>query len=141
MARRPAGKNLFAEPTRSIDFGVCDMMMQGYQQAYLQVQNVTENPRQTEYRILAQITAAMIKAEQQGHTEIVRAVHWNRRLWLMLQSDCASEENSLPEAVRAGIISLAIWVDKHSRKVLKREAELTPMIEVNRNIMEGLSGG
>ncbi|MBT3362002.1 MAG: hypothetical protein HN403_20450 [Rhodospirillales bacterium] len=45
----------------------------------------------------------------------------------------------VPDATRAGIISLAIWVDKHSRKVLKREADLQPMIEVNRNIMEGLS--
>ncbi|NQV60689.1 MAG: flagellar biosynthesis regulator FlaF [Alphaproteobacteria bacterium] len=117
------------------------MTMQGYQQAYLQAQNITESPRQTEYRILARITSAMIKAEQQGHTEVVRAVHWNRRLWLTLQSDCASEDNGLPDAMRAGIISLAIWVDKHSRKVLKREADLGPMIEVNRNIMEGLSGG
>ena len=117
------------------------MTMQGYQQAYLQAQNVTEDPRQTEYRLIAQITGAMIKAEQQGHTEMVRAVHWNRRLWLTLQSDCASDDNGLPETVRAGIISLAIWVDKHSRKVLKREADLKPMIEVNRNIMEGLSGG
>ncbi len=117
------------------------MTMQGYQQAYLQAQNVTEDPRQTEYRLLAQITGAMIKAENQTHADIVRAVHWNRRLWLTLQGDCASEDNALPETVRAGIISLAIWVDKHSRKVLKREAELRPMIEVNRNVMEGLSGG
>ncbi len=117
------------------------MTMQGFQQAYLQAQNVTENPRQTEYRLIAQITAAMIKAEKQGHTETVRAVHWNRRLWLTLQSDCASEDNGLPDGVRAGLISLAIWVDKHSRKVLKHEADLKPMIEVNRNIMEGLSGG
>ena len=117
------------------------MTMQGHQQAYQQVQNVTENPRQTEYRIFAQVTAAMMKAEQQGHAEGVRAVHWNRRLWLMLQADCASESNGLPESVRAGVISLAIWVDKHSRKALKREADLQPLVEVNRNIMEGLSGG
>ncbi|MBT3532276.1 MAG: flagellar biosynthesis regulator FlaF [Rhodospirillaceae bacterium] len=117
------------------------MTMQGYQQAYQQVQNVTEDPRQTEYRLFAQVTGAMIRAEDLGHTEIVRAVHWNRRLWLALQSDCATEDNSLPDATRAGIISLAIWVDKHCRKVLKREADLQPMIEVNRNIMEGLSGG
>ena len=117
------------------------MSMQGYQQAYLQAQNVTEDPRQTEYRLIAQITRAMIEADKQDHGEVVRAVHWNRRLWLTLQSDCAAEENGLPDAVRAGVISLAIWVDKHSRKVLKREAELQPMIEVNRNIMEGLSGG
>jgi len=117
------------------------MTMQSYQLAYQQVQNVTENSRQTEYRLIAQVTGAMIKAENKGQTAIVRAVHWNRRLWLTLQSDCASEDNSLPDATRAGIISLAIWVDKHCRKVLKKQADLQPMIEVNRNIMEGLSGG
>ncbi len=115
------------------------MTMQGYQQAYQQVQNVTEDPRQTEYRLFAQVTGAMIKAQKSGHAEIVKAVHWNRRLWLTLQADCASDDNGLPDATRAGIISLGLWVDKHSRKVLKREADLQPMIEVNRNIMEGLS--
>ena len=117
------------------------MTMQGYQQAYQQAQNVTENPRQTEYRIFAKVTGAMIKAETQGRGEIVRAVHRNRRLWLTLQADCALESNGFPDAMRAGIISLAIWVDKHSRKVLKHKADLQPMIEVNRNIMEGLSNG
>ncbi|MBT5524964.1 MAG: flagellar biosynthesis regulator FlaF [Rhodospirillaceae bacterium] len=115
------------------------MTMQGYQQAYLAAQNVTEDSRQTEYRLFAQVTGAMIKAEDANHADVVRTVHWNRRLWLTLQADCASESNQLPDATRAGIISLAIWVDKHSRKVLKREADLQPMIEVNRNIMEGLS--
>ena len=86
------------------------MSMQGYQQAYLQAQNVTEDPRQTEYRLIAQITRAMIEADKQDHGEVVRAVHWNRRLWLTLQSDCAAEENGLPDAVRAGVISLAIWL-------------------------------
>jgi|TARA_B100000959_G_scaffold9097_1_gene9211 flagellar protein FlaF len=51
------------------------MKMQGCQQAYQQMQNVTENPRQTEYRLFAQVTAAMMKAEQQDHAEVVRAVH------------------------------------------------------------------
>ena len=50
-------------------------------------------------------------------------------------------QKRVPESVRAGVISLAIWVDKHSRKALKREADLQPLVEVNRNIMEGLSGG
>lgn len=60
-------------------------------------------------------------------------------IWLALQADCALESNLLPDETRAGIISLAIWVDKHSRKVLRGEAEIQPLIDVNRSIMEGLS--
>ena len=85
------------------------MTMQGHQQAYQQVQNVTENPRQTEYRIFAQVTAAMMKAEQQGHAEVVRAVHWNRRLWLMLQADCASESNGLNEVLMPSDHGKGYW--------------------------------
>jgi flagellar protein FlaF len=61
-------------------------------------------------------------------------------MWLALQADCASEGNQLPDDVRAGIISLAIWVDKHSRKVLRHEGEVLPLVDVNRSIMDGLSG-
>jgi len=70
---------------------------------------------------------------------LAKSIHWNRRLWLALQADCALENNLLPDETRAGIISLAIWVDKHSRKVLRGEAEIEPLIDVNRSIMEGLS--
>lgn len=106
---------------------------------YRMAQNATEDSRKTEYRLFAQVTKALIDATNLGGFEKQKAVHWNRRLWLTLQSDCAVEGNKLPDPVRAGIISLAIWVDKHSRRVLKGEAELQPLIEVNRSIMEGLA--
>ena len=38
-----------------------------------------------------------------------------------------------------GMISLAVWVERHSGLVLKSEADVGPMIAVNRAIMEGLS--
>ena len=56
-----------------------------------------------------------------------------------MQADCISEENRLPDAIRAGIISLAIWVDKHSRKVMRKQADVQALIEVNRSIMDGLA--
>jgi flagellar protein FlaF len=49
------------------------------------------------------------------------------------------EDNVLPDETRAGIISLAIWVDKNSRKMLRGEAKIKPLIDVNRLIMEGMS--
>ncbi len=58
---------------------------------------------------------------------------------MTLQADCVDEENILSDQTRAGIISLAIWVDKHSRDVLRGKAEIAPLIEVNRSIMEGLA--
>jgi flagellar protein FlaF len=107
--------------------------------SYQKVQAGTEDPRKTEYRLFALVTKALMDAEKSDHTSLVKAIHWNRRLWLTLQSDCAGEGNRLPDPTRAGIISLAIWVDKHSRKVLKGEAQLRALIDVNRSIMEGLA--
>ena len=107
---------------------------------YQATQVATEDARQTEYRLFAQVTRALLDARAAGDRgRLVRAVHWNRRLWLTLQADCASDDNSLPEQIRAGIISLAIWVDKHSRQALSQEVDLAPLIEVNRNIMSGLA--
>lgn len=107
--------------------------------SYQKVQSGTEDPRKTEYRLFALVTKALMDAEKSDHTSLVKAIHWNRRLWLTLQSDCAGDANRLPDPTRAGIISLAIWVDKHSRKVLKGEAQLRALIDVNRSIMEGLA--
>ena len=108
--------------------------------AYAVAQGATETPRQTEYRLFAKVTKALIDAEQGSRSDLVRALTWNRRLWLTLEADCARDENKLPDAIRAGIISLAIWVDRHTRQVLKGGAATEPLIAVNRSIMEGLAG-
>ncbi len=109
-------------------------------QTYQAAQSATEAPRQTEYRLFAQVTRSLIEADKGDYPAKARAVNWNRRMWLALQADCASEGNQLPDDVRAGIISLAIWVDKHSRKVLRHEGEVLPLVDVNRSILDGLSG-
>lgn len=109
-------------------------------QAYQLAQQTVETPRQTEYRLFARVTSALMNADASDYPNYAKAIDWNRRLWLTLQTDCADSANRLPESVRAGIISLGIWVEKHSRKAAKRQADLQPLIEVNRIIMEGLAG-
>jgi len=71
--------------------------------------------------------------------DFYKAVDWNRRLWLALQVDISSSENQFPDSLKATIASISIWVDKHSRIVLRGESTLEPLISVNRSIMEGLS--
>lgn len=112
---------------------------------YKATQATTENPRQTEYRLFAEVTKALMgvreAADTKGlkSTEFYKAIDWNRRLWLTLQMDLASNENRFPDSLKANIISIAIWVDKHSRTVLRGESAIEPLISVNRSIMEGLS--
>ncbi len=108
--------------------------------AYQTTQTITEEPRRTEYRLFAKVTRALIETRDKGGKEFHHALDWNRRLWLTLHMDLSSDENRLPDALRAQLISLAMWVDKHSSRVLRKEAELEPLITVNRTIMGGLAG-
>src|SRR5690349_4188292 len=110
-------------------------------QAYQQAATRAESPRDTEYRLFAQVTRALFEAAKLDPTDIggrMDALDWNRRLWSTLASDCAHPENRLPPPLRASIISLSIWVGKHTSLVIKREDEIEPLIEINRMIMQGL---
>jgi flagellar protein FlaF len=112
-------------------------------QAYQQAATRAETPREMEYRLFAQVTRALIEAAKMDVTEVSRrtdALDWNRRLWSTLGADCADPANQLPAPLRASIISLSIWVSKHTTLVIRRQEEIEPLIEVNRMIMQGLSG-
>jgi flagellar protein FlaF len=109
-------------------------------QAYQSTMSVTEDPRQTEYRLFGQVTGALIDASERELDGAIEAIDWNRRLWLTLQMALWSDSNRLGDELKAQLISLSIWVDKHSSKVLRGEAEIEPLISVNRSIMEGLAG-
>ncbi len=109
--------------------------------AYQQAQQATESPRNTEYRLFAQVTRALMEAKELSRIDkgLIDAVHWNRRVWDTLMADCASQDNRLPEALCAQIISVAIWVSKYSSQVVREGASMEPLIDVNRTIMEGLA--
>ncbi|MBW8816489.1 MAG: flagellar biosynthesis regulator FlaF [Caulobacterales bacterium] len=111
-------------------------------QAYQQAATRAENPRDMEYRLFAQVTRALMDAAQLDKTEIgkrVDALDWNRRLWSTLGTDCGRPDNQLPAALRASIISLSIWVAKHTSLVIRNQEEIEPLIEINRMIMQGLA--
>jgi flagellar protein FlaF len=107
---------------------------------YQKAQAAVENPRSVEYRLFGQITGALMEARSSGATgtPLIDAIDRNRRLWSMLAGDCMSDGNQLPKELRAQIVSLAIWVSKYSSDVTQQGAPLDPLIDVNRNIMQGL---
>ena len=108
--------------------------------AYQNAQRAAEDPRSTEYRLFGQVTGALIDAHHAGKkgAGLIDAIDWNRRLWSTLAVDCMDDHNQLTKELRAQIISLSLWVAKYSGQVLHQNAPLEPLINVNRNVMQGL---
>jgi flagellar protein FlaF len=111
-------------------------------QAYQQATTWAEQPRQMEYRLFAQVTLALMEAAKADPSDIparVDALDWNRRVWTALSEDCSNPGNGLPAPLRASIISLGIWVGRHTSAVIRRQEHIEPLIEINRMIMQGLN--
>lgn len=113
------------------------MSIKAYQRAATQA----EDPRELEYRAFGQATAGLVRIKEGAPTiaERVAAIDLNRRLWNMLSADCAAPENKLPMALRGQIISLALWVSRYSSEVLREGADIEPLIDINKTMMEGLA--
>jgi flagellar protein FlaF len=114
------------------------MSLRAYHQAAVR----SENPREMEYRLFAQVTLALMEAAKADPHDIaarIDALDWNRRVWSTLGEDCANPGNALPAPLRASIISLAIWVGRQTSKVIRRQDTIESLIEINRMIMQGLA--
>jgi flagellar biosynthesis activator protein FlaF len=113
------------------------MSIKAYQRAATQA----DTPRDLEYRAFGQVTAGLVRVQEEKPpvAVVVEAIDANRRLWNVLSADCAVPENRLPMALRGQIISLAMWVARYSSEVLREGADVAPLIDINRTMMEGLA--
>lgn len=110
--------------------------------AYQTAATRSEDPRSTEYRLFAQVTRSLMQASETDKLDIktrIDALDWNRRVWTNLATDCASADNQLPDQVRAAIISLSIFVSKHTSVVMRGEDDFEVLIDINKTIMQGLA--
>jgi flagellar protein FlaF len=109
--------------------------------AYQRARSIAEQPRATEQRLFTEITGAMISARKSGRNgaTLMPELHRNRELWGTIASACAATGNQLPDTLRAGIISLAIWVDRATSEVSGGQTEIDELIAVNLMIIDGLS--
>jgi flagellar biosynthesis activator protein FlaF len=109
--------------------------------AYQRAATEADTPRDLEYRAFGQVTAGLVglTAHPVAPAAAAEALQDNRRLWNFLAADCSLPENQLPLTLRAQIISLAMWVGRYSSEVLRDGAEIEPLIDVNRTIMEALA--
>jgi flagellar biosynthesis activator protein FlaF len=110
-------------------------------QAYQKTAARAEDPRATEYRLFAQVTRSLMNARtlpMESVRERAQAIDWNRRVWSNLALDCASQDNKLPESLRAAIISLSIFVSKHGSFAMRNPDAIDDLVDINRTVMQGL---
>lgn len=110
--------------------------------AYQRARQVLETPRSTEHRLLGEITAGLMHARDAGLSgaALMDVLHRNREVWQAFAADCGLPGNGLPAQLRASIVSIALWVDRHISLVMAGREELEPLIEINRLVMQGLEG-
>ncbi|TMV77903.1 flaF protein, partial [Thioclava sp. BHET1] len=119
--------------------------------AYKRTLEQTESPRQIERRVLTRLAALMERhqeafdaSERQQRLPLLAgelpATLWeNARVWNTFTVHLADPDNGLPGTLRAGLLSIAGWVDRHTNAVCAGNADLMPLIEINRNIAGGLA--
>lgn len=107
--------------------------------AYRQSVMDTASPRQLERKVLQQVTLDLETATRSNDANArIRAIDRNRRLWMTLVADVSDPGNLLPDTLKAGLISLGLWVDRYSGNALSSDRPLAPLVDVNRAVMQGL---
>lgn len=98
--------------------------------------------RSTEHQLFSETTARLKQTSARlpsGFAAFAEAVHANRAVWTHLAIQVADEDNGLSPDLRARIFYLAEFTTFHSQKILRGEADIAPLVEINTAIMRGLN--
>ena len=107
--------------------------------AYRRRKEAEEMPREMERRAFMTTIGKLMEGKEKGGRALVDPCYLNQQLWTALMIDLALPQNALPEDLKARLISIAIWVQRYTPTVMSSGASVEPLINVNRNILEGLS--
>lgn len=93
-------------------------------------------PRETEAVAFGLCNARLAQANTPG--ERIAALHKTHMLWGILVRDLSHAGNRLPEQLRQQLLGIGVWAMSYSVAAMTNEASLQPLIEVNRNLADGL---
>ena len=116
---------------------------QPHRGAYATPEPALMDPKAAEARVFTQTTRRLVAMHADPDAPIaarVEALHDNRRLWRAVAVAVVSDDNAMPEALRAGLAGLAGFVDRETAKLLRGEGDVRLLIDVNRRVIAGLTG-
>lgn len=113
-----------------------------YQSLYSEMAaETTDSIRQNERAAFERSIGLLEKASLMGRgsRESVEALLFVSRLWTVLLEDLASEGNDLPDALKANLISIGIWMLRRTEDIRQgRIEDFSSLIDVSRTIKAGL---
>ena len=110
--------------------------------AYAKPEAGVLDPKAAEARVLTDITRRMIAAWNDPRTPFgqrAEILHDNRRLWMAIGAAVFSDENAMPEALRASLAGLSAFVDRETDNLLSSKGDIRVLVEINRRIIAGLT--
>lgn len=121
--------------------------------AYKRTIRESESPRQIERRVFVRVTGELDKQSSTFDMAPTRAervdllaqglrVHLadNLKLWSTIKFDLSQPENGLPPQLKAGLISLALFIERQTAQVIGGEPGLGALVQINQSLISGLSG-
>jgi flagellar protein FlaF len=89
-------------------------------------------------RAIRQLAIAKVKGARSP--ESYEATHNLRRIWSVFVEDLSNEGNALPDALRASLISIGLWILREVEAIDSgRSDNFDGLIEINQMIADGLS--
>lgn len=114
-------------------------------QTYARTAQKTGHPRELEAQLLMR-AAAKLQAVKDGDPDqdgdVVSALRYNRRLWLVFASSIGKPENPLPREIKQNVANLANFIINHSMRIefdtAHAQERVGVLININREIAAGL---
>lgn len=100
-----------------------------------------EEMRARERQAMDQVIAMLRRAAEDGlgSRSMVQALYDLHRLWSIFLEDLSGPDNGLPDNVKAGLVSIGIWVTKEIERVRTGGCrDIAPLIEINEIVRDGL---
>jgi len=110
-------------------------------QAYQTSAHVAPTPKAIEADAFQRVTTLLKNSRETNNTtfgDTVQAVHMNKRLWSLLASALAEDQNALPQDLKVGLLNLALFTERQCKDVLSGESPVDAMIEINQAVLSGL---
>lgn len=111
-------------------------------EAYKQTMRDIQSPKDSEAKVISAITKGLERHASEGYksSQLKDYLVKNQRLWVAVRNDTGSEGNLLPTDLRAKLVSISIWVERHTASVLTGKDDVQELINVNHRVIAGLSG-
>lgn len=119
--------------------------MQQVANAYARTAQSAQSPRELESSILLKAGMKLQSVKDrwpESEPQLDEALTYNRRLWTILVSSVAQENNPLPREIKQNIINLGMFIFNHTinMQIEPDPKRLTVLVNINREIAAGLRG-